>query len=112
MQLDEILFPLETELPDLGPRKGVDLGRVLEDEHAHVRHRQVQGHSLVILEAYIVFLRQGGPGIDVMITNFGGKKWRFLLKTNVMIQILLKLAVCSLYQKRQFWRQIFWRKYF
>jgi hypothetical protein len=51
MQLDEILFPLETELPDLGPRKGVDLGRVLEDEHAHVRHRQVQGHALVILEA-------------------------------------------------------------
>jgi hypothetical protein len=46
----EELFPLEAELPDLGPGEGVDLGEVLEDEDAHARHRQVQAHTLVVLQ--------------------------------------------------------------
>jgi hypothetical protein len=50
MEFDEELFPLEAELPDLGPGEGVDLGEVLEDEDAHARHRQVQDHTLVVLQ--------------------------------------------------------------
>ena len=50
MEFDEELFPLEAELPDLGPGEGVDLSEVLEDEYAHARHRQVQAHTLVVLQ--------------------------------------------------------------
>ncbi len=50
MEFYEELFPLEAELPDLGPGEGVDLSEVLEDEYAHARHRQVQAHPLVVLQ--------------------------------------------------------------
>jgi hypothetical protein len=50
MKFDEILLPLEAELPDLCPGEGVDLGVVLEDQDAHVSHRQVQGNPLVVLK--------------------------------------------------------------
>ena len=50
MKFDEVLLPLEAELPDLRPGEGVDLGVVLEDKDAHVGHCQVQGNSLVILK--------------------------------------------------------------
>ena len=53
VQLDEVLLPLEGELADLGPAEGVDLGEVLEDEHAAVGHGQVQGDALVVLEVTI-----------------------------------------------------------
>lgn len=49
MQLDEELFPLEAQLPDLGPRERVDFGKVLKNEDAHVSHGQVEGNSLVVL---------------------------------------------------------------
>jgi hypothetical protein len=52
MKFDEELFPLEAELPDLGPGEGVDLGEVLEDEHAHVGHSKVQAHPLVVLQQH------------------------------------------------------------
>ena len=50
MQLDEKAFPLEAQLPDFRPGKRVDLGKVLEDYHAEVGHRQVEGHALVVLQ--------------------------------------------------------------
>ena len=49
MKFYQELFPLEAELPDLGPGEGVDLGEVLEDEDPHVGHRQAQAHTLVVL---------------------------------------------------------------
>ena len=55
MKFDEVLLPLEAELPDLRPGEGVDLGVVLEDQDAHVGHCQVQGNSLVILEIVTAF---------------------------------------------------------
>ncbi len=39
VKLYQELFPLEAELPDLGPGEGVDLGEVLEDEDPHASHR-------------------------------------------------------------------------
>ncbi len=50
MEFYEELFSLKAELSDLGPGEGVDLGEVLEDEHAHARHSQVQAHTLVVLQ--------------------------------------------------------------
>lgn len=50
VQLDEILFALETQLSNLGPGKGVDFGEVLEDKHSHVCNCQVQRNSLVVLK--------------------------------------------------------------
>ena len=51
MQLDEELLPLEAELPDLGPGEGVDLAKVLEDEHARVGHSQVERDAVMVLQA-------------------------------------------------------------
>ena len=50
MQFDEIFLPLETELPNLCPREGVDFGVVLEDKNSALSHGQIQGDTLVILE--------------------------------------------------------------
>jgi hypothetical protein len=55
--------------------------------------------------------------MDVMIIIFGvfcqfsAKKLAFFSKTNVMITIFAKTSI-SLSKKRQFFRQIFRRKYF
>jgi hypothetical protein len=56
------------------------------------------------------------PGVYIIITIFGdfsqftAKKKVFFSKTNVMIKFLQKLAVV-LSKKRQYFRQIFRRKY-
>ena len=50
VQFDEILFSLEAELSNFGPRESVDFCAVLEDEHTHVGHRQIQGNPFVILK--------------------------------------------------------------
>ena len=55
MKLDEILLPFEAELSDLGPRESVDFCAVLEDEHTHVGHRQIQGNPFVILKHQMTF---------------------------------------------------------
>lgn len=49
VQFNQKLLPLEGDLAYLGPAEGVDLGGVLEHHDAHVRHRQVQRHVLVVL---------------------------------------------------------------
>ena len=49
MELDEELASLEAQLADFRPRKRVDLGAVLKDEDAEVRHGQRKWHSLVVL---------------------------------------------------------------
>jgi hypothetical protein len=49
VQLDQESFPLERDLPDLGPRERVDLGVILENYDAHVGHRQIQRDILVVL---------------------------------------------------------------
>ena len=51
MKFDEVLLPLEAELPDLRPGEGVDLGVVLEDQDAHMDYGKVQGYSFVILKS-------------------------------------------------------------
>ena len=50
VELDQELLPLEAELADLGPGECVDLGAGLEHEDPQVRHRQGQGHTLVVLQ--------------------------------------------------------------
>ena len=55
VQFDEILFSLEAELSNFGPREGVDFRAVLEDEHTHVGHRQIQGNPFVILKHKMTF---------------------------------------------------------
>lgn len=49
VQFDEEAFPLEGDLPDLGPAEGVNLGDVLEHHDAHVCDRQIQRHAFVVL---------------------------------------------------------------
>lgn len=50
VELDQELLPLEAELADLGPGECVDLGAGLEHEDPQVRHRQGEGHTLVVLQ--------------------------------------------------------------
>lgn len=50
MQLDEILFALEAQLSNFRPRKGVNLGVVLEDKHPHVCNSKIQGNTFMILK--------------------------------------------------------------
>ena len=38
VELDEKLFPLETQFSDLSPREGVDFCIALEDQYSHVCH--------------------------------------------------------------------------
>jgi hypothetical protein len=49
MQLNEKPPPLEAQLSNLGPRKRIDSNKVLKDEDAQVRHRQMQRNAFVIL---------------------------------------------------------------
>ena len=49
VELDEELASLEAQLADFRPRKRVDLGAVLKDEDAEMRHGQRERHSLVVL---------------------------------------------------------------
>ena len=50
VELDQELLPLEAELAHLGPGECVDLGAGLEHEDPQVRHRQGEGHTLVVLQ--------------------------------------------------------------
>ena len=49
VQFHEELFASKAQLSYFGPGERVDLGVALEDEYAHVGHRQIQLHTLVVL---------------------------------------------------------------
>ena len=49
MKFCEELFPFEAELSNLGPRKGVDFRKVLEDQDPGVNDGEIQGNSFMIL---------------------------------------------------------------
>ena len=49
MEFYQELLPLEAEFADLCPGERVDLGAVLEDENPKMRHRKVQGDTLMVL---------------------------------------------------------------
>jgi hypothetical protein len=74
--------------------------------------------TTITLQAEVIPQNTTPPGVDVMMTifanfcQFSAKKLAFFSETHVMIKFLQTLAVHSLSKKRQYFRQIFGRKYF
>jgi hypothetical protein len=50
MKFHKKAFSFKANFANLGPRKSINLGEVLEDNNAHVCHSQIQWHILMILE--------------------------------------------------------------
>lgn len=54
MKFHKKAFSFKADFANLGPRKSINLGEVLEDNNAHMCHSQVQWYTLMILENKVI----------------------------------------------------------
>lgn len=73
MKFHKKAFSFKADFANLGPRKSINLGEVLEDNNAHMCHSQIQWYTLMILENKVIhcLVKLQEAQSSVSFWNFG-----------------------------------------